>query len=180
MGLLPDLPSSLGAERGFARKEPRFQGVRTNAYVGAIVALGFRTMKTSKILGMLVGSGFAVLVGCNGSGSGDGAQTINVSTGAAIVVAACGVRVAKHGNRAISSRCGSADVIEALGIPTDLTAEKQSMVLKAAGIAFLMAPAHHPALRHAAVARRELGVRTIFNALGPLVNPARATHQLRS
>ncbi|MFO0741302.1 MAG: anthranilate phosphoribosyltransferase [Labilithrix sp.] len=109
---------------------------------------------------------------------GDGAHTINVSTGAAIVVAACGVRVAKHGNRSVSSRCGSADVVEALGIPTDLGAEKQSSVLRAAGIAFLMAPAHHPALRHAAAARRELGVRTIFNALGPLVNPARATHQL--
>ena len=109
---------------------------------------------------------------------GDGAHTINVSTGAAIVVAACGVRVAKHGNRSVSSRCGSADVVEALGIPTDLAATKQSEVLRAAGIAFLMAPAHHPALRHAAAARRELGVRTIFNALGPLVNPARATHQL--
>lgn len=109
---------------------------------------------------------------------GDGAHTINVSTGAAIVVAACGVRVAKHGNRSVSSRCGSADVVEALGIPTDLAAAKQSEVLRAAGIAFLMAPAHHPALRHAAAARRELGVRTIFNALGPLVNPARATHQL--
>lgn len=109
---------------------------------------------------------------------GDGAHTINVSTGAAIVVAACGVRVAKHGNRSVSSRCGSADVVEALGIPTDLGAEKQGAVLRAAGIAFLMAPAHHPALRHAAAARRELGVRTIFNALGPLVNPARATHQL--
>jgi anthranilate phosphoribosyltransferase len=109
---------------------------------------------------------------------GDGAHTINVSTGAAIVVAACGIKVAKHGNRSVSSRCGSADVIEALGIPTDLSAEKQSAVLSAAGIAFLMAPAHHPALKHAATARRELGVRTIFNALGPLVNPARATHQL--
>jgi anthranilate phosphoribosyltransferase len=109
---------------------------------------------------------------------GDGAQTINVSTGAAIVVAACGVRVAKHGNRSVSSRCGSADVVEALGIPTDLDAARQSAVLREAGIAFLMAPAHHPALRHAATARRELGVRTVFNALGPLVNPARATHQL--
>ena len=118
----------------------------------------------------------AVLDTC-GTG-GDGAHTINVSTGAAIVVAACGVRVAKHGNRSVSSRCGSADVIEALGIPTTLDAAKQREVLRAAGIAFLMAPAHHPALRHAAGARKELGVRTIFNALGPLVNPARATHQL--
>lgn len=109
---------------------------------------------------------------------GDGASTINVSTAAAIVVAACGGVVAKHGNRSVSSRCGSADVIEALGIPLDLTPEAQAAVLRRARIAFLYAPAHHPALRHAASARRELGVRTIFNALGPLANPARATHQL--
>lgn len=109
---------------------------------------------------------------------GDGAHTLNVSTAAAVVVAACGVPVAKHGNRSVSSRCGSADVIEALGVPLDLPPDRQAEVLREARIAFLMAPAHHPALRHAASARRELGVRTIFNALGPLVNPARATHQL--
>ncbi|HEY6458490.1 MAG TPA: anthranilate phosphoribosyltransferase, partial [Polyangiaceae bacterium] len=88
------------------------------------------------------------------------------------------VVVAKHGNRSISSRCGSADVFEALGIPVDVPPERQHEVLREAGIAFLFAPAHHPALRHAAQARRELGTRTIFNALGPLANPARATHQL--
>jgi anthranilate phosphoribosyltransferase len=109
---------------------------------------------------------------------GDGSHTLNLSTAAALVVAACGVPVAKHGNRSITSRCGSADVLEALGIPIDLPTKVQGGVLREAGIAFLFAPAHHPALRHAAVARRELGVRTIFNALGPLANPARATHQL--
>ena len=109
---------------------------------------------------------------------GDGAHTLNVSTAAAIVVAACGPYVAKHGNRSVSSRCGSADVVAALGIPIDVTAARQQDVLRDAHITFLMAPAHHPALRHAAQARRELGIRTIFNALGPLVNPARATHQL--
>ncbi len=109
---------------------------------------------------------------------GDGAHTLNVSTAAAIVVAACGPHVAKHGNRSVSSRCGSADVVAALGIPIDVEPGRQHEVLRAARIAFLMAPAHHPALRHAAQARRELGLRTIFNALGPLVNPARATHQL--
>jgi anthranilate phosphoribosyltransferase len=109
---------------------------------------------------------------------GDGAQTLNVSTAAAIVVAACGPHVAKHGNRSVSSRCGSADVVGALGIPIDVDPARQREVLHEAHIAFLMAPAHHPALRHAAEARRELGLRTIFNALGPLVNPARATHQL--
>jgi anthranilate phosphoribosyltransferase len=109
---------------------------------------------------------------------GDGSHTLNVSTGAAIVVAACGVHVAKHGNRSVSSRCGSADVVEALDIPIDVPPPRQHAVLREAHIAFLMAPAHHPALRHAAQARRELGLRTIFNALGPLVNPASATHQL--
>jgi anthranilate phosphoribosyltransferase len=109
---------------------------------------------------------------------GDGAHTLNVSTAAAVVVAACGGFVAKHGNRSVSSRCGSADVVAALGVPIDLAPERQAAVLRAARIAFLMAPAHHPALHHAAEARRELGVRTIFNALGPLVNPARSTHQL--
>jgi anthranilate phosphoribosyltransferase len=109
---------------------------------------------------------------------GDGSHTLNLSTAAALVVAACGVPVAKHGNRSISSRCGSADVVEALGIPIDLPTKTQAQVLREARIAFLFAPAHHPALKHAAQARRELGVRTIFNALGPLANPARATHQL--
>jgi anthranilate phosphoribosyltransferase len=109
---------------------------------------------------------------------GDGAHTLNVSTAAAIVLAGAGCYVAKHGNRSVSSRCGSADVVDALGIPIDVDPARQHEVLRAARIAFLMAPAHHPALRHAAQARRELGLRTIFNALGPLVNPARATHQL--
>jgi anthranilate phosphoribosyltransferase len=118
----------------------------------------------------------AVLDTC-GTG-GDGAQTLNLSTAAALVVAGAGVTVAKHGNRSISSRCGSADVIEALGIPIELSPRDQSSLLRDARIAFLFAPAHHPALRHAAQARRELGIRTIFKALGPLANPARATHQL--
>ncbi len=121
---------------------------------------------------------------------GDGASTINVSTIAAIVAAACGVTVAKHGNRAVSSRAGSADVLEALGIPLapdDATTgvvtagefdERLRRSMAEVGIAFLFAPRHHGALRHAAATRRELGVRTIFNLLGPIANPAGATHQL--
>lgn len=109
---------------------------------------------------------------------GDGAGTLNVSTAAAIIVAACGVHVAKHGNRSISSRSGSADVVGALGIPLEIDVARQAEILREARIAFLFAPAHHPALKHAAQARRELGVRTIFNALGPVCNPGRATHQL--
>ncbi len=119
----------------------------------------------------------ATVVDTCGTG-GDGSRTLNLSTAAAVVVAACGYPVAKHGNRSVSSQCGSADVVEAMGIPIDIAPEHQAQILREVGIAFLFAPSHHPALRHAAVARRELGVRTIFNALGPLVNPARATHQL--
>jgi anthranilate phosphoribosyltransferase len=110
---------------------------------------------------------------------GDGAATFNVSTATAIVLASCGVAVAKHGNRAISSRAGSADVLEALGLPIDnVEVAKLRGSIEDIGIAFLFAPRHHSALRHAAAVRRELGVRTIFNLLGPLANPGGATHQL--
>jgi anthranilate phosphoribosyltransferase len=147
----------------------RLRGETAETIVAAAEAL--RTVMTG------VDHGLDEVIDTCGTG-GDGAHTINVSTAAAIVVAACGVYVAKHGNRSVSSRCGSADVIEALGIPTDIDPSRQAGVLREARIAFLMAPAHHPALRHASTARRELGVRTIFNALGPLINPARTTHQL--
>lgn len=109
---------------------------------------------------------------------GDGADTLNLSTGAALIAAAAGIPVAKHGNRAVSSRAGSADVLAELGIPIDLSAESGERVLAAAHITFMMAPVHHPAMRHAVAARKELGIRTIFNCLGPLANPAGATHQV--
>ena len=109
---------------------------------------------------------------------GDGAGSFNISTVSAIVVAAAGVKVAKHGNRAVSSRCGSADVLEALGVNLESDEAGLRRALDEAGIAFLFAPAHHGALKHAAPARRELGMRTFFNLLGPLANPAGATHQL--
>lgn len=109
---------------------------------------------------------------------GDGAHTFNVSTAAALVVASCGVRVAKHGNRAVSSRSGSADVFESLGVSIDAPADRVVATLINVGLAFFFAPSWHPSMRHAGPTRRELGVRTAFNLLGPLTNPAGATRQL--
>lgn len=109
---------------------------------------------------------------------GDGAHTFNISTAAAFVIAGAGRRVAKHGNRAASSRCGSADVLEALGVRIDLTPEQVARCMAETGIGFLFAPRFHPAMKYAIGPRRQLGQRTIFNLLGPLTNPAGATHQL--
>ena len=108
---------------------------------------------------------------------GDAAGTFNISTAAALVVRGAGATVAKHGNRAASSQCGSADVFEALGVPVTLPAAAVEECLRQAGIAFLFAPTFHPAMRHAANPRKELGARTVFNFLGPLANPARVKRQ---
>ena len=109
---------------------------------------------------------------------GDGAHTFNISTAAAFVIAGAGRKVAKHGNRAASSRCGSADVLSSLGISLDLLPEQVAECIEQIGIGFLFAPRFHPAMKYALEPRRELGQRTIFNLLGPLTNPAGATHQL--
>ena len=109
---------------------------------------------------------------------GDGRGTFNVSTAAAFVAAGAGARVAKHGNRAMSSACGSADVLEALGAKIDLSPEQVAQCIEEAGFGFMFAQSFHPAMKHAAPTRRELGVRTVFNLLGPLTNPSGAQHQL--
>lgn len=109
---------------------------------------------------------------------GDGANTFNISTTAAFVVAAAGGKVAKHGNRSVSSSCGSADVLEAAGINLELSAQQVAECVDQIGVGFLFAAKHHSAVRHTVAARKEMGVRTLFNLIGPLSNPANAPHQL--
>ena len=117
------------------------------------------------------------LVDTCGTG-GDGAQTFNISTTSAFVAAAAGAHVAKHGGRSVSSTCGSADVLEKLGVNVNLAPEQVAQCVDSLGIGFMFAPAHHSAMKHAAPVRRELGVRTMFNLLGPLTNPAGAQNQV--
>ncbi|MFN7170355.1 MAG: anthranilate phosphoribosyltransferase, partial [Candidatus Omnitrophota bacterium] len=119
----------------------------------------------------------AVIFDACGTG-GDGLHTFNISTVSALVIAGGGVTVAKHGNRSVSSRCGSADLMEALGINIEVAPEVIERCLREVGIGFLFAPRLHPAMKYATPVRREMGIRTIFNLLGPLTNPAGATHQL--
>lgn len=111
-------------------------------------------------------------------GTGGGSASFNISTSSAIVAAAAGVKIAKHGNRAVTSKCGSADVLELLGVPVSASIDTLRQVLLDNGIVFLFAPAHHPAMKYVGKTRKELGFRTVFNQLGPLANPANAKRQL--
>lgn len=128
-----------------------------------------KTMRDKAIRVTVVGPVIDVV----GTG-GDGQNTFNISTATAFVVAGAGLKVAKHGNRAASSQCGSADVLEALGVKVNLTAEQVQQCIEEIGIGFMFAPSFHPAMKYAATPRREIGFRTVFNILGPLTNPAGA------
>jgi anthranilate phosphoribosyltransferase len=153
---------------------------------GLLIGLGMKGERPSELVGFartmranavpIAATPGAVFDTC-GTG-GDRSGTFNISTASAIVLAASGMRVAKHGNRSVSSQCGSADVLEALGVNIQAGAETAAACLNEAGIAFLFAPTFHPAMKHAAQARKDLGVRTAFNLLGPLTNPARPARQL--
>ncbi len=152
---------------------------------GFLIALRMKGETASELAGfaramreraVLVDAGEDVIDTC-GTG-GDGAGTFNISTVAALVMAGAGARVAKHGNRSITSRSGSAEVMEALGVRFAMTAKEAVEAVREAGIGFLYAPHMHPAMKHAQPVRRELGIRTVFNLIGPLANPARAQRQL--
>jgi anthranilate phosphoribosyltransferase len=135
---------------------------------------GFALAMRERVLAVEAPDGTIDVVGTGGDGSG----TFNISTAAALVVAAAGIPVAKHGNRAITSKAGSADVLDALGIRIDHDAASASEALRTDGFAFMFAPNFHPAMKHAGPTRREIGVRTAFNLVGPLTNPAGAARQL--
>ena len=177
---------SLSEDEAAAVMRDIMSGEATPAQVGAfLIALRLKGETVDEIVGMArvmrehalaVPSVEAVVDTC-GTG-GDASGTFNVSTAAAFVVAAAGARVAKHGNRAMTSACGSADVLEALGAKIDLGPEQVARCLREVGIGFMFAQAFHPAMKHVAGPRREIGVRTVFNVLGPLTNPAGAAHQL--
>jgi anthranilate phosphoribosyltransferase len=139
--------------------------------------LGFATAMRERAARVDAQIGNEALVDTCGTG-GDSLGTFNISTVAAFVAAGAGVRVAKHGNRSLSSKCGSADILEALGVNIHLTVEQVAQAIRTIGIGFLFAPAHHPAMKHAQPARAELKMRTVFNLLGPLTNPAGARMQL--
>jgi anthranilate phosphoribosyltransferase len=177
---------SLTFEQAASVMEEIMGGEATPAQVASfLTALRMKGETVDEIAGLAtvmqaratpVGVTSAVVDTC-GTG-GDGFSSFNISTTAAFVVAAAGLKVAKHGNRAMSSRCGSADVLEALGVRIELGAQAVAHCVETVGIGFMFAPNFHPAMKYAAVPRREIGIRTVFNILGPLVNPAKARFQV--
>jgi anthranilate phosphoribosyltransferase len=178
---------SLSREQAREVMDQIMRGEATQAQIGGfLIALRLKGESADEIAGCAEAMRDHVLpvrpqrddlVDTAGTG-GDGAGTINISTAAAIVAAAGGAGVAKHGNRAVSSASGSADVLEALGFQLEQSPERIAQSIDELGFGFMFAPAHHPAMRHAAPARRELAARTVFNVLGPLTNPAGARAQV--
>ncbi len=148
--------------------------IRVRGAVSSEVAGGVRALRRAMIP---VPTDTAGLVDTCGTGGG-AITTFNISTAAALLAAGAGVRVAKHGNRSFTSRCGSADVLEALGVRLDLPPEREAQVLEECGIVFMFAPLHHPAMKHVGPIRRELGMPTLMNVLGPVTNPAGARRQV--
>jgi anthranilate phosphoribosyltransferase len=165
----------LGAEASTAQVTAFLVALRMKGETSSEL-LGFARAMREKAQRVETGSGSPLLDTC-GTG-GDRSGTFNISTAVAFVAAGAGVRVAKHGNRSISSQCGSADVMEGLGVKVALTAEQMGQCIRSLGIGFLFAPAVHTAMKHAQPARLELKMRTVFNILGPLTNPAGASAQL--
>jgi len=177
---------SLTIEQAEGVMEEIMRGEATPAQFGAFVtALRLKGETVDEIVGMAkIMRDKAVRVKVNGplvdtcGTGGDAAGTFNISTATAFVAAGAGLKVAKHGNRAMSSQCGSADVIEALGVKIDLDAEGVGRCIEEVGIGFMFAPLFHPAMKYAAAPRREIGIRTVFNLIGPLTNPAGAGAQV--
>ncbi len=178
--------NSLDFEQAAAVMEEIMSGEATPAQIAAFVtALRIKGETVDEIAGLAsVMRAKAVPVNATppvvdtcGTG-GDNLSSINISTAAAFVAAGAGLKVAKHGNRAMTSKCGSADILEALGVKIDLNAEAVATCLEKVDIGFMFAPIFHPAMKHAAGPRREIGIRTVFNIMGPLTNPARAESQV--
>ncbi len=178
---------ALSEAEATATMDEIMSGIATPSQLGAfLVALRLKGETVDEVTGMARGMRNAGVhvplpaqthaVDTCGTG-GDGADTFNVSTAAGLLVAALGQPVAKHGNRAASSRCGSADVLEALGVKLELGPEAVAQCIERTGFGFMFAPTYHPAMRHVGPTRREIGVRTVFNILGPLTNPAGAQYQ---
>jgi len=186
--------AQLGERRDLTRAETRalfesiMTGAATDAQIGGILmALKVKGETVDEIAGAVeamrslsekVPVDTPYLVDTCGTGGSAGAKLFNISTAAAFVAAAAGAHVAKHGNRGMTSRSGSADVLESAGVNIDLTPAQIARCIREAGVGFMFAPAHHRAMKHAAGPRRELGTRTLFNLLGPLTNPASAPNQV--
>ncbi len=177
---------SLSFDEASGSMEEIMNGQATSAQIAAFLTAlrvkgetadeiaGLASVMRAKALPVSITGPAIDIVGTGGDGSG----SFNISTAAAFVAAGAGLKVAKHGNRAASSQCGSADILEALGVKIELGPKAVAECIEKVGIGFMFAPVFHPAMKHAALPRREMGIRTVFNILGPLTNPARAEHMV--